>query len=46
MYEKRIMKPILKGREEGVRKSSGGVNLIKVHYMHTWKYHNETPSYN
>jgi hypothetical protein len=22
------------------------VNLIKVHYMHVWKYHNGTPSYN
>jgi hypothetical protein len=20
-----------------------GVNMIKVHYMHIWKYHNETP---
>jgi hypothetical protein len=23
-----------------------GVNLIKVHYKHVWKYHNETPLYN
>jgi hypothetical protein len=23
-----------------------GANLIKVHYMHVWKYHNETPLYN
>jgi hypothetical protein len=22
-----------------------GVNLIKVHYMHIWKYHNETNSF-
>jgi hypothetical protein len=23
-----------------------GVNFVKVHYMHIWKYHNETHLYN
>jgi hypothetical protein len=23
-----------------------GVSMIKVHYMHLWKYHSETPLYN
>jgi hypothetical protein len=23
-----------------------GVNMIKVHYMHVWKYHNKTSLYN
>jgi hypothetical protein len=23
-----------------------GTNLIEVHYMHVWKYHNETSLYN
>jgi hypothetical protein len=47
MYEnrkKKLVKNILNvGREERVIE---GVNLIKVHYMHAWKYHNETPLYN
>jgi hypothetical protein len=25
------------------RKSNRGVNTIKVHYIHIWKYHNKTP---
>jgi hypothetical protein len=29
------------GRKEEVK--DRGVNLIKVHYMHVWKYHNEIP---
>jgi hypothetical protein len=28
------------------RNSNGGLNLIKVHYKHVWKYYNETPVYN
>jgi hypothetical protein len=32
-------------RKEGL-KSNWGVNLIKVHYMHVCKYHNENLSYN
>jgi hypothetical protein len=23
-----------------------GMNMIKVHYIHVWKYHNKTPLYN
>jgi hypothetical protein len=30
-----------RGRE--IRKGNGGVSMIKLHYMHTWKCHNETP---
>jgi hypothetical protein len=34
-------------KEKGkMRKSNKGVNLIQVHYMHGWKYHNETLFYN
>jgi predicted DNA-binding antitoxin AbrB/MazE fold protein len=47
MYENGIMKPfkiVFKKREEAIRKRIEG--LIKVHYMHEWKYHNETPLYN
>jgi hypothetical protein len=32
-----------KGEYERVVK---GVNLIKVHYMHVWEYHNDMPLYN
>jgi hypothetical protein len=31
--------------ERGKKKGSRGVNLIKVHCMHAWKRHGETPWY-
>jgi hypothetical protein len=31
------------GRERRVRGNDGGVYMIKVHCMHVWKCHNETP---
>jgi hypothetical protein len=34
------------GKGKGVRKSNGGgeyVNMTKVHYMHVWKCHEDTP---
>jgi hypothetical protein len=46
-YENRIMKPIqncFKVRK-GDKKKKQRVNLIKAHYMHVWKYHNEPPLY-
>jgi expansin (peptidoglycan-binding protein) len=43
MYENRITKTVLKGE---IRKNNRRVNLIKVHYMYVWKYHNGTPLYN
>jgi hypothetical protein len=48
MYENRIMKPVknFQRRGKGIKKSNRVVNSIKVHYMHVWKYHNETPLYN
>jgi hypothetical protein len=27
------------------RRKKEGMNLIKVHYMHAWKYHSENPLY-
>jgi hypothetical protein len=33
----------MKGKEREHIRKSNGVNLIKAHYMHEWKYHNETP---
>jgi hypothetical protein len=44
MCGKRIMKPVknyLKKRGKEDMKVIKGVNLIKVHYMYVWKYHNE-----
>jgi hypothetical protein len=37
-----------RGGEEGELKKSKRelIDLIKVHYIHIWKYHNETPLYN
>jgi hypothetical protein len=32
--------------ERGIKRVIEGVNMIKVHYMHIWKCHNETPLYN
>jgi hypothetical protein len=42
MYKNRIIKPIKVILKWKTSKSNRGVNLIKVHYMHAWKYHNET----
>jgi hypothetical protein len=36
---------VVKSTEEGKRNSEG-VKLIKICYIHVWKYHSETPSYN
>jgi hypothetical protein len=30
----------------GIERVKGGVNLVKVHYMNEWKYHNKTLWYN
>jgi predicted DNA-binding antitoxin AbrB/MazE fold protein len=45
MYENGIMKPvkIVFKRGKGMIRVIEGVNLIKVHYVQVWKYHNETP---
>jgi hypothetical protein len=45
---KKTTKIVLKTgkREERNKKSNQGVNLIKIHYMHGWKYHNKNPLYN
>jgi hypothetical protein len=42
MCENRIMQSI----KNCLEKSNRGVNLIKVHCIQVWKYHNETPLYN
>jgi hypothetical protein len=39
------VKPVLE-RGERVERIIEGINLIKVYYMHVWKYHIETPLYN
>jgi hypothetical protein len=50
--KRKTMKPTKtvkkEGEEEGrLRKSNmGGGNLIKVHYIHVGKYHNEMPLHN
>jgi hypothetical protein len=42
-----LMKGIIHQKDVMLRKSNtDGVNLIKVHYMHVCKYHNETHLYN
>jgi hypothetical protein len=48
MYKSRIMESIniFKGEERGQKRVTEEVNLIKVHYMHVWKYHNGTLLYN
>jgi hypothetical protein len=47
MYESRIMKPIKTiKRGEGKERVIEGVDMIKIHYMHEWKYHNKTPLIN
>jgi hypothetical protein len=33
------------GREERNKIVNSGVNIIKVHNMHVWKCHDETPYY-
>jgi hypothetical protein len=48
-YENRKMKPnkmFLKSGGRGDKKIIEVVNMIKVHYVHVWKYHSETPLYN
>jgi hypothetical protein len=41
------MKPIKILKKEGGDKNLlEGVNMIKVHFIHKWKYYNETPLYN
>jgi hypothetical protein len=32
-----------RGRGEEDKKAIDKANMIKVHYLHVWKYHNETP---
>jgi hypothetical protein len=48
IYKNRIIKfiKIVFKRERGNKKVREGMNLIKVYYTHTWKFHNETPLYN
>jgi hypothetical protein len=46
MYENMIMKPkinLFKMWKREQERAIEGVNLIKVPYVHTWKYYNETP---
>jgi hypothetical protein len=47
MYENHSIKPTKTVYERkwgaGKEKVIVGVNLIRVHYVYTWKYHNETP---
>jgi hypothetical protein len=38
-------KIVLKG-DKWLERAIEGVNLIKVHYIHVWKYHNESSWYN
>jgi hypothetical protein len=42
MYENIIMKPIKIILKGGIIKSNRGDDMIKVHYMHVWNYHNES----
>jgi hypothetical protein len=35
----------IKGEKRIKKRITEAVNLIKVHYMQVWKYHNETPLY-
>jgi hypothetical protein len=30
-----------KGRGEGITKGNRGVDMVKIHYLHGWKYPNE-----
>jgi hypothetical protein len=47
-YENRKMKPVIVFLKGGyrIRSSNRWVNMIKVHYMNVWKYHNEIPLHN
>jgi hypothetical protein len=48
IYENKIIKPVnivIKGMKEEERFIKG-MNLIKVHYMNVWKYHNAAFVYN
>jgi hypothetical protein len=43
VYANNIMKPLTlfkKGQRKDDKKVIEGVNLIKVHFVHLWKYHN------
>jgi hypothetical protein len=42
---KTTMKFTKQFEKEGIGNIMEGVNMLNVHYMHVWTYHNETPSY-
>jgi hypothetical protein len=46
MNENQTMKPVETVLRRGEWGRGIGVNLIEVHCMFVWKYHNETPLYN